>query len=367
MGNLVIRAFDFSRVFLLLFFFIGFLLITTDGMENISAHAVTLAAGGAFTLAVIFGTFDWLARQFSLRALNVFILGSLLGYLFSLTFLSCLSQLTQWAPSLLPESKWITGIRFSMLMFGIYFGISLVSRASDELYMSIPLVRFRFQNNKKKDLLVDKSALLDSRLLDLAGCGMLDHRLVIARHVIKEIQDALCLSDDTLRQRARRSLDMINSLEMLPRLNLRLYETEFPEVHDPLQKMIKIARSIDADILTSSAEPTSLTQIEDIRLINLQALASSMQPALYVGEQIQIKIKKTGKEPTQGIGFLEDGSMIVVNGAGDKVAQTVRCSILSSKRSMNGRLIFANLVNGSGAMEPSELPTAFFADSSNEP
>lgn len=340
----MIRAFDFSRAFLLLFFFISFSLIATDGLQETSWQALGFASLSSIALACVFGCFDWLSRHFSIRALNVFVLGSLLGYLFSLTFMSCLDHLTFWTPSLLGASKLLAGIKLSLLLFGIYFGISLVSRASDELYMSIPLVRFRFHNNKKKDLLVDRSALCDNRLLDIAGCGMLDQRLVIPRHVVKEFQNGLSHPDDFYRQRCRKALDMVANLEMLPRLHMRYYETDFAEVKDPMQKMMKVARNIDADIITSSLDQSSITQIEDIRFINLNALALALQPPVAVGEIIHVKVRKCGKEPTQGIGFLDDGSMIVINGAGDKVGESIRAYILSIKRSMNGRLVFANLV-----------------------
>jgi uncharacterized protein YacL len=317
--------------------------MTTDGLQNLSWKNFFITAFSTAALGSILSVFDWLSRHFSLRALNVFILGSLLGYLFSLTFMACLDHLTFWTPRLLPASKLLAGIKFSLLLFGIYFGISLVARAADEIYMSIPLVRFRFNNNKKKDLLVDRSAVFDTRLLDIAGCGMFDQRLVIARHLIKELQDGLSQPDDALRLKCRKALDMIASLEMLPRLNIRFYETDFDEVKDPLLKMIKVARNIDADIITSTLGPSALTQIEDIRFINLQALASAMQPPITIGESIQLKICKVGKESSQGIGFLDDGSMVVVNHAGHLVGQSVSCNLLSIKRTMNGRLIFANL------------------------
>jgi uncharacterized protein YacL len=340
----VIRAFDFSRTYLFVFFVLGFTLITTEGFQNWSMKACALSLTSALTLAILFGCFDWLSRHFSLRALNVFVLGSMIGYLFSWTFMTCLDHLTAWTPMLLPGSKLLACLKFSLLMFGVYFGISLVARASDELYMSIPLIRFRFQNNKKKDLLADQTALVDNRLLDLAGSGMLDHRLVIPLHLVKEFRDKLGHHEESIRYRARKALDMISSLEMLPRLHLRIYETDYPEVKDPVYKLMKIARAIDADILTSSHEPNTLTQLEDIRFINLNALSAAIQPPVSTGEQIDIHIRKQGKDISQGIGFLEDGSMVVVNGAGPYVGQVVPCFILSVKRSMSGRLVFANLL-----------------------
>lgn len=316
----------------------------TEGLQVITTKAVTISVAAAFTLAILFGCFDWLGRHFSLRALNVLALGSVVGYVFSWTFMACLDHLVSWVPALSSQSKVLASLKFSLLMFGVYFGISLVGRASDEIYMSIPLVRFRFQNNKKKDLLADKSSLLDNRLLDLAGSGMLDHRLVIPMHIVKELRDSLSHADESLRQRARKALDMVSNLEMLPRLNLRIYESDYSEVKDPIQKIMKIARAIDADILTSSLDVSSMTQIEDIRFINLNALSTAIQPPVSSGEQIEIHIRRQGKDQTQGIGFLEDGSMVVVNGAGAFVGQTVSCFILSVKRSMTGRLVFANMM-----------------------
>lgn len=339
---MIIRAFDFSKVFLILFFFLGFLLITTDGMTSINLQAVSLAAGCGLGLAFVFVAFDWLSRHFSLRALNVFILGSLLGYLFSLTFIGALSQLTQWSPTLLPDTKWISGIKFSLLMFGIYFGISLVSKASDELYMSIPLVRFRFHRNRKRDLLIDKSVLYDMRVLDLAGSGMLDHRMVIPRHVIRELQDDTTSQDETRRTRARRALDLISSLEMLPQLHLRIYETDFPEVPKSQDKLIKIARSVDADILISSTDPSSLTQIEEIRFINFHAVVSAMQPSLAVGDVITLKVSQIIQD-RHGVGFLDDGTKVIIMEAAKYLGQTIKCKVRSIARSLHHRQLEATL------------------------
>lgn len=218
-------------------------------------------------------------------------------------------------------------------------------RAADELYVSIPFIKLAPTTEKKKDLLVDLSALSDPRLIDLAASGLLDHQLIIPRFMIKELYAQSEMGDETLKGRARRSLDVLKKLEGFPSLELRYNDTDFPDVKELSGKFIRLARLLDANILNADMSRIQTATVEGIRIINIHALSNALKPLTQSGELIKIKIQRYGKEPRQGVGYLEDGTMVVVNGAGSYIGETIAAQVLSVKHTSSGRLIFCNALD----------------------
>lgn len=348
---------DFTRGFLYLFIFLGLLFIATEGSHSIGVSSIALACLATLFFITVLSTFDLLAKYFSLKALNTFILGSLIGYLFTLSFNYCLDQLLSWTPLLLPASKVIVGFKFCLIIFGIYFGIHLVARAADEIYLSIPLVRFRFENHKKRDILLDRSILFDQRLLDVAATGIFDDRLILPKFLVKDLQNELMGEDELSRTQARKALDLVQSLELLARLNLRYDDHDFPEIDEAGNKLIKIARALDADILCSQATGFGAKTLEDIRIINLQTLAKAMNPPTTVGDDILVKVLKTGKDKKNGIAYLEDGTMVVVNSGAEYVGQTILVHLISLKHTLSGRVFFSYYKNHTDTKQLHEKDT----------
>ena len=311
--------------------------------------AIGIFSGAAFWCAVV--SLDTFFKRFSLRAFNVATIGLLCGYLMGkgilLLFQAVLdlgmTQLSQQASILLSMGVYLTSCYLAMIM---------TARASDEIHVSIPFIKFKQNTQKKKDLLLDSAALADPRIIDLAASGLLDHLLILPRFLVKECNDQLENVEESLRAKARRCLDTLKKLESIPTLDLRYAESDFSDLKDPMTKLLRLARLLDANILTGDVNRLQQPSVEGIRLVNIHALSSALKPLVQTGEYITIKIQRYGKEPRQGIGYLDDGTMVVVNGGAEFIGENIRAQVLSAKHTTSGRMIFCNALDDGLYLEP---------------
>lgn len=336
-------ALAFTRtlfVILSIFFMSTYMISGPDGYTG-THLGIGVVLG--LVLGVLLIGFDLLFKRFNLRAFNVAIIGLFVGYLMGQALVIILSAILKIsAASIHLNPQLLEVLQIALFLFGIYLGTLMTIRASDELYISIPFVRFSPTAQKKKDLVIDGSVLTDARILDLAGSGMVDHHLVLPRFLIKEFYIQAESQDEAQRHKAKRSLEIIKKLETLSELGLRYNDTDFPEVKDPMGKMIRLARLLDANIITADISRVQTAAIEGVKVINLHTLSNALKPLMQTGEHIKIKIQRYGKEPRQGVGYLEDGTMVVVNGGGDYLGETIDAKVLSVKHTTSGRMIFCN-------------------------
>ena len=301
--------------------------------------------------------FDLAFRRFNLRSFNIAIVGIFLGYLMGqalLVVFSAILDISAISVTLQPQTLEI--IKISIFLFGVYLGTIMTLRSSDELYVSIPFVRLTQAAQKKKDLVVDVSVLADPRIIDLASTGLLDHQLILPRFVIKELYAQAEMGEELSKGRAKKSLEVIKKLEAVPHLELRYNETDFPDVKDMMGKIVRLARLLDANILSADISRVQMATIEGITVVNIHALSNALKPLMEGGELIRIKIQRYGKEPRQGVGYLEDGTMVVVNGGGDYIGDTIEARVLSVKHTTSGRMIFCNVADEEGNAPYSDEP-----------
>lgn len=295
-------------------------------------------AGLIFGLAVI--SLDVLFKNLNLRTFNIAIVGLFAGYLMGSAALLIIE--TVFTLSIVKlEPKTLLILQSVVFLTACYLGMVMTARASNELYVSIPFIRFKTSNKVKKDILIDISSLTDPRLLDLALSGLLDQNLLIPRFLLKELHELADSIDEGVRLKARRGLEAHKKLEALPSLELRYAENNFTEIHDVSAKLARLARQLDASILTADTSKTQQST-DGIRYINLHSISNSMKPLAQNGESLNIKIQRFGKEPRQGVGYLDDGTMVVVNGGADYIGATIRAQVLSVKHTTSGRMIFCN-------------------------
>ncbi len=198
--------------------------------------------------------------------------------------------------------------------------------------------------SKKKQLVLDLTAIEDPRLIELARSGLLDQSLVIPHFILSEIQKSFDSPDENVRLRAKRCQEHVKRLESFSELQLEIKEFASSEDEEINSRLVRAAKSIDGYIL-SSYEPSQLKADEDIpTTISLDTIATALKPGAQRGEILQIKIQRLGKEPKQGVGYLDDGTMVVVNGGGEFLGQTIRTQVLSQKYSSSGKIIFCNAI-----------------------
>ncbi len=311
-----------------------------------TAFNIVFGIGIGFVFGMVLIGFDLFFRRFNLRSFNIAILGIFIGYLMGQALALIFHAILEVSSiGVLLQPHTVELIKIGVILFGVYLGTIMTLRSSDELYVSIPFVRFTQVSHKKKDLVVDISVLADPRMIDLASTGLLNHQLVLPHFVVKELYAQSELGDEVTRNKAKRCLEVVKKLEAMPNLEMRYHETDFPEVKEMNGKVVRLARLLDANILSSDISRVQMATIEGITVINLHALSNALKPLMQGGELVRIRIQRRGKEPRQGVGNLDDGTMVVVNGGGDFIDEIVEARVISVIHTSSGRMIFCNLAD----------------------
>jgi uncharacterized protein YacL len=333
-------AFTRTLFVILSVFFITVYTLSLPFGSPISNGLMGVGIGLLFGFLLI--AFDISFKRFNLRSFNIAVIGLFIGFLMGEALNLIFQAILDISLTIKIQPQVVEIIKIGLFLFGLYLGTIMTLRSSDELYVSIPFVRFTPLAHKKKDLLLDSSTLSDARIIDLSACGLLDHHLIMPRFVIKELYTTSEIGDELNKAKAKRALEVLKKLEMHPELDLRYNETDFPEVMDHISKMIRLARLLDANILTADISRLQMPAVEGVRVINMHTLSNALKPLMQAGENIKIKIQRYGKEPRQGVGYLEDGTMVVVNGGGEYIGEIIDAQVLSVKHTSSGRMIFCN-------------------------
>ncbi len=356
-------------VFLSVLFLTIYTTTSVSGGFNLTNLAIGWTTGIVFGLAVL--STEVIFRKFNLRAFIIATLGLFFGYLMGqgilLLFEAALNLSSQQI-----EIETLSLIKIAIFLLSAYAGMMMTALGADEIYLSIPFFRFQPMNQKKKDLILENSILLDPRLLDLAHSGLVDNQVILPGFVLRDLMNQAESQDENIRYKAKKGLEIVKKLENYPDLKLRKDDTDFHDIKDNCQKLIKLARTLDANILTADLTKVQVSSIEGVKIINIHVLANGLKPITQSGEQIDVKIQRFGKEARQGVGYLEDGTMVVVNGGADFMGQTIRAFVLSVKHTSSGRLVFCNasdpeekLCHAMDTLEPS--PRNYFVSEGQYP
>jgi uncharacterized protein YacL len=198
-------------------------------------------------------------------------------------------------------------------------------------------------------VLVDTSVLIDGRILDIAATGFIPGRLIIPSFVLEELQRVADAGDPIRRSRGRRGLSVVDSLKHSPDVVCEILDTDIPGAADVDWRLIKLARARDAALMTNDFNLNKLARVEGLRVLNLNDLANALKPIVSAGEMIEVAVVKEGKEPHQGVGYLDDGTMVVVENGRRHIDSIVPVTVTSVLQTPAGRMIFATT---GGADEP---------------
>ncbi len=285
---------------------------------------------------------DLIIKRINLRIFNTVLLGLFLGYMTALLISNLLTTILASQPFFIPEGI-IESTKIALLIFGTFVGVMMTLRPSEEIHLSIPFIKFTPATQKSKKILIDIEDLSAGRLSDLASSGLIDNRLVVPRFLLNELHEQEKSSDEHIKCKARHALSTLHKLETLEQLNLQYNDLDFPEEKEITNKISRLGRLLDADVLTADSCSLQDPSITGVRLINLHHLSNALKPLMQRGEYLSIKVQRGGKEERQGVGYLEDGTMVVINGGGDFIGETVKSRVLSVKHSSTGRMIFCNI------------------------
>jgi uncharacterized protein YacL len=196
--------------------------------------------------------------------------------------------------------------------------------------------------------LLDTSSIIDGRLADLADTSILDNQLIMPRFVLNELQSIADSSDRIRRVKGRRGLDILNRLRNHEKVDFELYDRELPEFAGQSvdMKLVLLAKQLEAKIVTGDFNLNKVAKLHNVEVINLNEVANSLRPQFLPGETFQIRIVKPGEGPDQGVGYLDDGTMVVVDGGRARIGQTLGVVVTGTLQTNAGRMIFARIDDG---------------------
>jgi uncharacterized protein YacL len=294
-----------------------------------------LVLGSVFGLSVVLT--DRLLKGFSLRLFSSATFGLLLGFLFSRLLLA--SDVLRWASE---EVAWFIGL--GVYATCGYLGMMLAIRSNrDEFALVIPYIRFRRATLQDEPLLVDSNIIIDGRLAELCSTGFISSSLIIPRFVLDELQRLADSHDPLKRERGRVALERLQQMKQNTALSITIHESDGGEDVPVDTRLAQLARVLDARLLTNDSNLGSVARLQGVSVLNLHQLARALRPPLGVGQEIELILAKEGREPHQAVGYLADGTMIVVNHARAHLGKTVFVMISSSLQTSAGRLFFAEL------------------------
>jgi uncharacterized protein YacL len=285
---------------------------------------------------------DEMLKGFSLRAFSATTFGLFLGWLVAL-----LVEHSGLFVNADEKSLWL--IRLGLFLSFGYIGMVLAMRSNKEDFsLIIPYVRFSPQNKPDNLLLLDTSVIIDGRIADLIEAKFVEGLIVVPRFVLMELQQIADSTDEVKRARGRRGFEMLNRLQHNTKIEVRIHDGDFPEEQGVDAKLVRLARGLNAKLFTNDYNLAKVASLQSVTCVNLNEIGHLMKAALIPGEVVQLKIVREGRDKGQGIGYLPDGTMVVVNNGQNHVGQTVGTQVLSTVQTGAGVLIFAEIKTENG-------------------
>lgn len=291
-------------------------------------------AGAALALVMLEMAFT---RKF-VGIISVLMFGVIVGFVIAHFFIAALY--------LIPELKSLNEDQKLTLEFGATILFTFVSvitilHAKDDFKFVVPFVEFSRQGKFGMSLLVDTSAIIDGRLLELFNCGVTDSPVLVPRFVLQELHTLADSADKLKRARGRRGLEMLEKLKQTKAAEVRIHEAAVAGVEGVDQKLVRLARSIDGKIVTADFNLEKVAQVQGVEVINLNNVANAMRPPVLQGDAVSVKILKPGESPGQGIGYLDDGTMVVAEECAKRIGDVVSLQVTNILQSSVGRMVFA--------------------------
>jgi len=296
------------------------------------------AALAGFVLGVCIIFFEVRLEQISLKRLIGAAVGSVLGIIGAF-FMAFVLQWVQ--PKTGDTSHMIPFIQVCLLLWMMYIGLIVGAKKGDMLNLAALGGIFGGEKVSKKSFkILDTSVIIDGRIADIAETGFLDGVLVIPQFVLRELQLVADSADSMKRNRGRRGLDILQRIQKMAHLNVQIVEDDFPHVREVDMKLIELAKVFDSKIITNDFNLNKVAQLHGVQVLNINELANALKPIVLPGETMRVFILKEGKEYNQGVAYLDDGTMVVVDNARKMISKTIDISVTSVLQTTAGKMIF---------------------------
>ena len=300
----------------------------THGLPPVLASVI--AGGLAFVLIGL----EYSLKKVSTRGLSAAVFGLLFGLLVARLILTTLD--------LVPAGPELSGpIRSALVVIFCYFGMAIALRGRDEFNVIIPYVKFSRQDQREEVVILDTSVVIDGRIADICQTRFIEGQFIVPRFVLKELHQIADSQDAIKRNRGRRGLDVLAKIQKIPHVSVRIHEEDYPDMREVDAKLVRMAKLMGGRILTNDFNLNKVAELQGVQVLNINELANALKPVVLPGEVMEARVIKEGKEYNQGVAYLDDGTMVVVENGRNLISQTVRVMVTSVLQTAAGRMIFA--------------------------
>jgi len=291
---------------------------------------------GFMGAAVVIVALDVVVRRKNIGIVSAVFFGLIVGLVVAM-LLGPVVEITTWVPLTAREP-----IKIAIAAITAYLAISLILQTKDDFRFIIPYIEFAKQRKGRRPLLLDTSVIIDGRIADIAETRFIDTPMIVPRFVLRELQAIADSADKLKRNRGRRGLDILNRLQTIPGIDVAIQDTpvEVGAAEEVDQKLVNLASQMSGRIVTVDYNLNKVAQLTGVEVLNINDLANALKPAVLPGETLEVAVLRPGQEEGQGVGYLEDGTMIVIEDGKPVIGRTVSITVTSVLQTSAGRLIF---------------------------
>jgi uncharacterized protein YacL len=311
-----------------------FVIVTIAASIHLSPFGLSTLKSAILGLAlgVFVILFEMRLEQASLKTLIGAAFGSILGILGALMISHLLS---------LTAIRNVSFFQLTLLLLMAYVGLVLGANKGDLLNLGALGGLFNTEKQPRKNYkILDTSVIIDGRIADVCETSFVDGTLVVPQFVLRELQLVADSSDPLKRNRGRRGLDILQRMQKMTNITVQIVEEDFPQVREVDLKLIELARVYEGKIVTNDFNLNKVSQLQGVPVLNINELANALKPVVLPGEIMRVFILKEGKEYNQGVAYLDDGTMVVVDNAKKMISKTVDISVTSVLQTTAGKMIF---------------------------
>jgi uncharacterized protein YacL len=311
-------------------------------VQNFRSTAGILVFVAILGLGIIAVAIDLFVRNKQITTVSAVYFGMLMGLLLGSLFASALEPFVK---GLLADTQ-IQHLRILIVVVCCYVSVSTLYQTKDEFRFIIPYVEFSKQVKGGRPWVLDTSVIIDGRIADICDTRIIDAKLVVPRFVLQELQSIADSSDKLKRNRGRRGLDMLKRMQNNPKVELQMHEANQPELRDVAkvdERLVILAKLLGARVVTNDFNLNKIAQLQGVEVINLNEVANALKSVALPGETLSVKLVKAGDQIGQGVGYLEDGTMVVVEQGRSSIGQEVTLSVTSVLQTPAGRMIFGRI------------------------
>jgi uncharacterized protein YacL len=281
------------------------------------------------------------------------VIGAIVGFTIGLGLARTIGAGLFWAD---PGDRRVEFLHSFVLIGLPYLGLVLGGTHGEWLEPARLVTLFRAAGPERRYKILDTSVIIDGRIADVCETGFIDGALVIPQFVLKELQLVADSSDSLKRNRGRRGLDILQKIQKMAGVQVIISDVDFPEVREVDLKLIDLARTLPGKIVTNDFNLNKVAQLRGVEVLNVNELANSLKPVVLPGEIMKVFILKEGKEYNQGVAYLDDGTMVVVDNARKMISKTIEIVVTSVLQTTAGKMIFGRYIDA--ALTPHAGPQA---------